>query len=94
MRLSIEDKLSVNKFFVDEDNAHIKVDEACADEIEMLKLVNACPAGLYALVEENQFTFDYAGCLECGTCRILGLGTVLKKWEYPEGSFGVEYRYG
>ncbi|MEG8157355.1 ferredoxin family protein, partial [Escherichia coli] len=33
-------------------------------------------------------------CLECGTCRILGLGSALEQWEYPRGTFGVEFRYG
>ncbi|HCH8267167.1 TPA: ferredoxin family protein, partial [Salmonella enterica] len=27
-------------------------------------------------------------------CRILGLDTALEKWEYPRGTFGVEFRYG
>jgi ferredoxin like protein len=56
--------------------------------------VNACPAGLYKLNENETLSFDYAGCLECGTCRILCLGTVVKKWEFPEGSMGVEFRFG
>ncbi len=43
---------------------------------------------------DNSVRFDYAGCLECGTCRILGLDTALEKWEYPRGTFGVEFRYG
>ena len=45
-------------------------------------------------VLDGSVRFDYAGCLECGTCRILGLDTVLEKWDYPRGTFGVEFRYG
>ncbi|MBF5153858.1 ferredoxin family protein, partial [Escherichia coli] len=26
--------------------------------------------------------------------RILGLGSALEQWEYPRGTFGVEFRYG
>ncbi len=94
MSLSIEEKLSVNKFFVDEENAHIEIDPAYPDIKEKMKLVNACPAGLYKLNDDETLSFDYAGCLECGTCRILCLGTVVKKWEYPEDTKGVEFRYG
>ncbi|MDM3639094.1 ferredoxin family protein, partial [Proteus mirabilis] len=36
----------------------------------------------------------YAGCLECGTCRILCGETILKKWEYPCATLGREFRYG
>ena len=57
-------------------------------------LVKACPAGLYKKQDDGSVRFDYAGCLECGTCRILGLDTVLEKWDYPRGTFGVEFRYG
>ena len=57
-------------------------------------LVKACPAGLYKKQDDGSVRFDYAGCLECGTCRILGLGSALEQWEYPRGTFGVEFRYG
>lgn len=94
MSLTIEEKLGVNKYFVDEQNAHIEIDPSYPDMKEKRKLINACPAGLYKLNKNGTLSFDYAGCLECGTCRILCLGTVIKKWELPEGTMGVEYRYG
>jgi ferredoxin-like protein FixX len=36
---------------------------------------------------------EYAGCLECGTCKI---ACTLKAiiWDYPKGEFGVQYRFG
>ncbi|NLI91325.1 MAG: ferredoxin family protein [Peptococcaceae bacterium] len=94
MRVTIEEKLAVNKYFVDEGNAHIEIDPSYSDMKEKMKLVNACPAGLYKLNEEGTLFFDYAGCLECGTCRVLCLGTIVKKWEFPESTKGVEFRYG
>ena len=94
MSITAEEKLGVNKYFVDEGNAHIEIDPSYPDIKEKRKLINACPAGLYKLNEDGTLFFDYAGCLECGTCRFLCLGTVVKKWEYPEGSMGVEFRYG
>ncbi len=91
--VNVDVKLGVNKFFVDEGEAHIELVDK-PDLIEFKKLEAACPAGLYKRDDNGNFKFDYAGCLECGTCRILCGKTILKKWEYPNGTFGVEYRYG
>lgn len=91
--VNVDVKLGVNKFFVDEDIPHIELVDN-PDVKEFRKLEIACPAGLYKRDEKGNLYFDYAGCLECGTCRILCGKTILKKWEYPNGTFGVEYRYG
>lgn len=92
-QVNVDVKLGVNKFFVDEENAHIElVDNPSPADFRLLEL--ACPAGLYKRDEKGQYHFDYAGCLECGTCRILANKTVLKKWEYPVGTLGVEFRFG
>ena len=90
--ITVEEKLGVNKFHVDEEYAHIEVDKQ-AKASEIMVLVRACPAGLYKY-EDGVLNFDYAGCFECGTCRILGLGNVVEKWTFPQGSMGIEYRYG
>lgn len=90
--INVDVKLGVNKFFVNEGEPHIELVEN-PDPKEFEKLEMACPAGLYKK-DEKGFHFDYAGCLECGTCRILCGKTILKKWEYPQGTFGVEFRYG
>ncbi len=94
MSMSIDEKLGVNKFFVDEHNPHIEINPNYPDRKEKMKLVNACPAGLYRLNADQSLSFDYAGCLECGTCRLLCTGTIIKKWEYPQGAMGVEFRFG
>lgn len=89
---SVEAKLGADKFFVDEGSAHIEL----VDDIDMRKFVlleTACPANLYKR-DENGVHFDYAGCLECGTCRVLCGDSILKKWVYPQGGFGIEYRFG
>ena len=52
------------------------------------------PAALYKIDENGAKSFDYAGCLECGTCRIACEGTIVKKWENPRPTMGVEYRFG
>lgn len=88
-----DEYLSLNKYEVDETNAHIElVDDP--DDNEFQKLVLVCPAALYKVDEEGRKSFDYAGCLECGTCRIACRDTILKKWENPQPTMGVEYRYG
>ncbi|KUO60040.1 MAG: ferredoxin [Gracilibacter sp. BRH_c7a] len=92
--LNVDHKLGINKFHVDEDNAHITLKEENIDMEEYQKLVIACPAGLYKVDENCSVQFDYAGCLECGTCRILCGRTILEKWEFPQGTMGIEFRFG
>ena len=92
-QVNVDVKLGVNKFHVDEENLHIVVKDN-PDMTEFKKLVLACPAGLYKIEQDGSCRFDYAGCLECGTCRVLCGQTILEKWEYPAGTMGVEFRYG
>lgn len=92
-KVNVDVKLGINKFFVDEGNPHIELVEN-PDLAEFAKLEAACPAGLYKRDENGNIHFDSAGCLECGTCRILCGDTIIKKWHYPQGTFGIEFRYG
>ena len=92
-KMTIDDKLGLNKFNVDESYSHIDVDLDCKDEAEIRKLLLACPAECYKY-EDGQLRFAHAGCLECGTCRIACEGTIVKKWENPRPTMGVEYRFG
>lgn len=91
--VNVDEKLSVDKFDVDEANPHIVLKEG-PDPAEFDKLVRCCPAGLYKRDAEGGMSFDYAGCLECGTCRMLCSDTILEKWELPQAGMGVSYRYG
>jgi ferredoxin like protein len=91
--VNIAGSLGLNKYEVDEENAHITLVDG-ADPVEFGKLVRVCPAGLYQLSETGEQTFDYAGCLECGTCRIVASGSVVASWEYPQPTMGIEYRHG
>ncbi|MDR1070953.1 MAG: ferredoxin family protein [Gracilibacteraceae bacterium] len=93
MSVNVEEKLGIDKFRVDENNAHIYIKND-PDLAEFYKLHLACPAGLYKIDDKYGCRFDYAGCLECGTCRVVGGETVLAKWEFPNGGMGVEFRYG
>lgn len=91
--VNVDEYLSLNKYEVDESNPHIElVDNPRDDEFD--KLILVCPAALYRRDENGKKTFDCAGCLECGTCRIACGGTIIKKWENPQPMMGVEYRFG
>lgn len=92
-KMTIEDKLALNIFHTDEEYSHIDVDLACTDQTEIKKLLLACPAECYKYID-NQFTFSHLGCLECGTCRVLSSGKIVKQWHHPEGGIGVSYRRG
>ena len=52
-----------------------------------------CPAALYKK-DGDGVRFDYLGCLECGTCRVLSGGKLVESWNYPVGAFGVSFRQG
>lgn len=91
--VNVDNFLALNKYEVDEENAHIELVEN-PDDDEFDKLIRVCPAALYRRDEAGVKSFDYAGCLECGTCRIACGDTIIKKWEYPQPTMGVEYRFG
>lgn len=91
--VNVDEYLSANKYEVDETHAHIElVDNPDIEEFK--KLIRVCPAALYKIDEEDKKVFDYAGCLECGTCRIACGSTIISKWENPQPTMGIEYRYG
>lgn len=95
--VNTEEFLSVNKYEVDEGNSHIGLkpddgSEAYADEFR--KLVYVCPAALYKEDQDGNRSFDHAGCLECGTCRIACGNTIITEWMNPAPTIGIEYRFG
>lgn len=91
--VNVDEYLALDKYEVDEDNAHIELVEDPSDA-EFDKLIRVCPAALYKRDADGRKSFDYAGCLECGTCRIACGDTIIKKWEYLGPTMGVEYRFG
>ena len=91
--VNVDELIGANKYNVDEENAHIELVDNPGDE-EFAKLVRVCPAALYKVDEDGNKTFDYAGCLECGTCRIACGDTIVKKWQNPQPTMGIQYRFG
>lgn len=93
-RTAVATLLGLDRFEVDEDEPHIVVDpDVCATCGPRPCLV-VCPAQLYALDADGRMTFDHAGCLECGTCRVVCAAGGITTWTYPRGTYGVEYRQG
>ena len=91
--MTVDQKLGLDKFEVDEGNPHITLNEAVCQACTTKPCVAACPAGLYKLDDQGKLMFDFAGCLECGTCRVVcPAGSV--SWNHPRPTFGVFYRYG
>ncbi|AJQ28606.1 ferredoxin family protein [Pelosinus fermentans] len=92
-KLTPEELLGLDKFVVDEEEPHILLDKTiCAKCMDKPCLV-VCPAVLYT-VKDGEMNFDYAGCLECGTCRVICKDKGIVRWTYPRGTFGVAFRNG
>lgn len=92
-KMNIDDKLGTDCFFIDKLSPHITINREFDNDDHINLLVKACPAGLYQQ-ENGKITFNYEGCLECGTCRVLSKGKVVKSWSYPMGGKGIEFRQG
>lgn len=90
-KISIEQRLSLLVFNVDKE-PHIIVDTNKCKKCEQKPCVYVCPAELYKL-ENGEIIFNYEGCLECGSCRIVCPHDAIK-WNYPRGGFGAHFRYG
>ena len=93
-KISAPELLSLNRFNVDEEEPHIVLDKKVCSGCKETPCLVVCPAVLYKLDKAGEISFDYAGCLECGTCRIMCKHQGIVKWVYPRGTFGVSYRCG
>ncbi len=93
MTMKVEEKIAVDAIRNDKES-HIKLDQQVCGQCKERFCVRLCPGHLYSLNEETgEMVVEYAGCLECGTCKIgCVYGSI--SWEYPKGDFGVQYRYG
>ncbi|HEX2967384.1 MAG TPA: 4Fe-4S dicluster domain-containing protein [Syntrophorhabdaceae bacterium] len=92
--MKIDEKLALNYFKTDK-QSHITVNqEICRTKCKMRYCLFVCPGHLYEYDEEmKEMRVEYAGCLECGTCK-LACDCGALTWEYPKGDFGVQYRHG
>jgi len=75
-------------------DSHIVPDQSRCADCDTRPCIAACPAELWALNDETgEVTVEFAGCLECGTCLLVCPHDAVT-WHYPDGTFGVQYRYG
>ncbi|BAE85574.1 ferredoxin family protein [Desulfitobacterium hafniense] len=72
--------------------AHIVLDDGICKSCGQQACLYFCPAGCFSLVD-REVKFQYEGCLECGTCRVMCAHNALK-WDYPQGGYGVSVRLG
>lgn len=93
-RMEAAELLSLNRFNVDEEEPHIILDKQICRTCKEKPCLVVCPAVLYKLDNQGDISFDYAGCLECGTCRVMCKAGGIIRWAYPRGTFGVNFRYG
>ena len=92
--LSVTERLTKNRFNLDEEESHIEVNQEIAKATGTGKaIVACCPAHVYSEDPDGTIAVEYAACLECGTCLAIAAPGALK-WHYPRGGFGVQFREG
>lgn len=93
MTATIEDKLFLDRFRVD-DESHLRIRDGsvCADRCEQQPCLSICPANVYRL-EHDRISVAYEGCLECGSCRI-ACPHLNIDWRFPTGGYGVSHKFG
>ncbi|MBP2149262.1 ferredoxin family protein [Xanthobacter autotrophicus DSM 597] len=90
----VEDKLFQNRYLVDSGRSHIKVKAHTTPSPALRTLLTACPARCYELNDKGQVEITADGCVECGTCRIIGEPSGDIEWNYPRGGYGVLFKFG
>lgn len=91
--MKVEEKIALDAIKNDKES-HIKLDQSVCGKCSERFCISACPAHLYSKSEETgEMAVEYAGCLECGTCKIVCIYNSVS-WDYPKGEYGVQYRYG
>lgn len=79
--------------FKNDKETHIKIDQQICRDCRQRYCLYVCPAGRYTEGEGGEISFDFEGCLECGTCMIACPNDALH-WDYPRGGFGIQLRFG
>lgn len=90
----VEDKLFQNRYLVDSGRAHIKVRPHATPSPALISLLTTCPARCYEMNDKGQVEITADGCVECGTCRIIGEPSGDIEWNYPRGGYGVLFKFG
>lgn len=93
--LTLDARLGLDKYKIDEEQSHIQVDQESCKACAARPCLMVCPAGVYQWVDEK-VAVRYENCLECGTCQIAcdNGGNKGIMWRNPQGGFGILFRYG
>jgi len=90
--MNISEKLYRFLFRINHGKPHIRLDVSeCAKCLEK-NCLNICPVDNFFL-ENDEVVLKWQDCVECGACRIACTRQSLY-WNYPDGGFGISYRYG
>jgi ferredoxin like protein len=90
---TIEDKLGLLQYRIDEEHTHITVDQEKFKADPVKAILYVCPARVYVEDEQTgECIVNYENCVECGTCHVTAPEYV--HWFYPEGGKGVHYKMG
>jgi ferredoxin like protein len=90
----IDDILMTLKYFLDEQEAHLKIkDQAVCKACVGKPCVDFCPVGAYRTMDDGTTQIAFQSCVECGTCRV-ACPPLNVSWKYPRGGFGVSYKFG
>ena len=91
--MKVEEKIALDAIKNDKES-HIRLDQAICANCKERMCVTVCPGHLYSINDETkEMVVEYAGCLECGTCRIVCENCGID-WKNPRGGFGVQLRFG
>jgi ferredoxin like protein len=91
--MKVEEKIALDAIKNDRES-HIVLDQAKCATCEKRWCIAVCPGHLYSLNSDTgEMVVEYAGCLECGSCKIACLNNAVS-WDYPKGDFGIRYRFG
>ncbi|OGS49376.1 MAG: hypothetical protein A3K68_02515 [Euryarchaeota archaeon RBG_16_68_13] len=92
--LSVDDRVGLDTFEFDEE-PFITVDTEVCRTCDTKPCLYVCPAKVYRL-EKDELVYNVEGCIEMGACGVvckhIGKGAI--RWDYPRGSYGVEFRFG
>jgi len=91
--MTIDEKMATVKIKIDKE-AHITVKKEICRDCPTRPCLTICPAENYQWDEKgDDLIFNYEGCLECGTCKLICSLKAIT-WSYPKRGCGVKYRYG
>jgi ferredoxin like protein len=92
--MRVDEKLAIDAFKTDPQSHIVIRHDVCRTKCRVRYCLFVCPGHLYSYHEESdEVVVEYAGCLECGTCKVACIEGAID-WTYPKGEFGVQYRYG